>query len=477
MRKLLVLMLVVFLTLSCTAISFAAPFTDLPAKHWAYEAVDKLVKANLIEGYSDGTFRGDKSMSRYEIAFMTARAIERYDQANVQQKTIIDKLSSEFAAELNKMGLRIAKVEAKTNSWVTGGDMRFRYHWNDPKTPGGSALRGADQFDWRGRVRFTGTLSERWTANARITSPWSNRAGNSDGNPGASASFDIFNMRGTNVLGLDSFKVGRDWYLLGNGIINKSAAVDGIWTSKKLGDTNFNFFVGNVKSYTTTLTASADTGNANTFTSAEFSRKLDKSLKVGAAYYLSDMKGSSTGGSYNYGNLNANNGAAFDRSQGYVLSFSKEFSGLTLIGDYVASTLDNPRNIKGSPKGWFAQLSNGTGPSAKAVFGNTPMVNIKKVGDFAWLVGYRRIESGATPPDLGGFDQVAVASTAQQYNVFMHGTDNVKGWMVSLETVPDKNITVNLTLQDLSIVNRAMATNLTRDKLDTTAVLTFNYWF
>lgn len=162
MRKLLVFMLAALFMFSLTATGFAATFADVPAKHWAYEAVEKLAKANLIEGYGDGTFRGDKPMSRYEIAFMTARAIERYDLANTQQKAAIDKLSAEFAAELNKMGLRVAKLESKTNTWVSGGDMRFRYHWNNPQTPGGSRLHGpinstgGDELDLQVRLTRSG---------------------------------------------------------------------------------------------------------------------------------------------------------------------------------------------------------------------------------------------------------------------------------------------------------------------------------
>jgi hypothetical protein len=467
MRKLLIWMFAVLLMFAFTATGFAAAFVDMPADHWAYDAVIKLAKANLIEGYSDGTFRGDKAMSRYEVSFLVARAIEKYEVADAGQKKLIDKLSIEFATELNKMGIRMAKVETKTNSWVSGGDMRFRYHVNAPKTPGSSKLGSADNFDWRGRIRFSGQLNDNWTATARIASPWSNRFGNSDGNVGSVANIDVFNMKGANILGFDSVKIGRDSFAAGHNMISKSASVDGIWLNDTLAGGVFMGFVGNTKQ--------ATGGKANTLSLGQFTWKPQKDLRFGVGYYWADIPGTSkTDGT---GDLMADNGAQFDSSRGYDLFFAYDMSKMTLLGEYIGSTLQNPVNMPGSPKGWSVQLSNGSGPSSKAFFGNTPMTNPKKIGDTAWLVGYRRVQSGTTPVSLGGFDQMAVASPSQAYNVFTHGTDNVKGWTFSLETVPDKNITLNLTVQKLSIVNRGLTQKLTSDDLDTTTVFTANYWF
>ncbi|MDO8684246.1 MAG: S-layer homology domain-containing protein [Armatimonadota bacterium] len=51
------------------------PFTDVPTDHWAYDAVDQLVKDGIIVGYPDGTFGGQRAMTRFEFAQAVARAI------------------------------------------------------------------------------------------------------------------------------------------------------------------------------------------------------------------------------------------------------------------------------------------------------------------------------------------------------------------------------------------------------------------
>ena len=51
-----------------TASAYAAnPFSDVPAGHWAYDSINKLAAAGVIEGYGDSTFGGDKLMTRYEM--------------------------------------------------------------------------------------------------------------------------------------------------------------------------------------------------------------------------------------------------------------------------------------------------------------------------------------------------------------------------------------------------------------------------
>ncbi|HEY3426693.1 MAG TPA: S-layer homology domain-containing protein, partial [Negativicutes bacterium] len=455
------------------ATGFAAALTDLPAKHWAYDAVTKLIKANVIEGYDDNTFRGEKSISRYEFAIMTVKAIEQFDRANDEEKQLINKLSAEFADELNRMGVRLTKVEAKTNSWVAGGDLRYRYHVNNPSS-GGKQLQGSDKFDWRSRVRFSGQVTDNWTANIRFAANWSNRFGNQDAF-GSTAYIDVANAKGTNVLGLDSIKIGRDAFAIGLVTISKSASVDGIWLDKNVGSVGVTAFTGNI-SGNTASNGTGDSGDAKQFTTGQFTWKANKNLKLGSGYWVSDITGTSN--ATGTGGLMADNGAGYTRSKGYNLFGTYGFSGLTLLGEYVGTSLKDAVNMPSNPKGWAVQLTNGTGPSAKGgFFGNTPMTNPKKIGDSAWLVGYRRIESGTTPVGLGGFDQVAVAYTSQPYNVFMHGTDNVKGWTLAYEIVPEKNMTLNFCYQNLSIVNHNLTQNLSGNKLDSTFVATLNLMF
>ena len=65
MKKSLVFAMAMALGISTTAFA-ANPFSDLPTGHWAYGAVAKLAAAGVVDGYPDGTFQGDRTMTRYE---------------------------------------------------------------------------------------------------------------------------------------------------------------------------------------------------------------------------------------------------------------------------------------------------------------------------------------------------------------------------------------------------------------------------
>ncbi len=131
MRKFTLLTIILVFLSGISGTAFAANnFTDVPAKHWAYDAVSQLAKAGIIDGYGDGTFRGDRYLTRYEFATITARAIERYSKANAGQKELIDKLSAEFATELNTIGVRLDKLEQNASSVKFSGYARLRYMQN-----------------------------------------------------------------------------------------------------------------------------------------------------------------------------------------------------------------------------------------------------------------------------------------------------------------------------------------------------------
>ena len=59
----------------------------MPSNHWAYEAVSDLSRRGLVEGYPDGTFGGDRMLTRYEFAQIVYRAIQNGVQVNEQLVT------------------------------------------------------------------------------------------------------------------------------------------------------------------------------------------------------------------------------------------------------------------------------------------------------------------------------------------------------------------------------------------------------
>lgn len=100
---------------ACAAVTVSAanPFTDVSADDWAYQAVASLSDEGVIDGYPDGTFRGDKHVTRYEIAQIIARLMAKEDTLNASQKETLAKLSSQYANELKDLGARIAELEKK----------------------------------------------------------------------------------------------------------------------------------------------------------------------------------------------------------------------------------------------------------------------------------------------------------------------------------------------------------------------------
>lgn len=100
---------------ACAAVTVSAanPFTDVSADDWAYQAVASLSDEGIIDGYPDGTFRGDKHVTRYEIAQIVARLMAKEDTLNASQKETLAKLSSQYANELKDLGVRIAELEKK----------------------------------------------------------------------------------------------------------------------------------------------------------------------------------------------------------------------------------------------------------------------------------------------------------------------------------------------------------------------------
>ena len=164
MKKSLVLAMA--MALGVTASAYAAnPFSDVPAGHWAYDSISKLAAAGVIEGYGDDTFRGDRLMTRYEMAQIVAKAMAK--GANV------DKLAAEFADELDALGVRVAALEKKSDNVKITGQVRYHYasYRGNPQSwakgggigPDGqraSNISGDSQL--RTRITFNGKVNDTW---------------------------------------------------------------------------------------------------------------------------------------------------------------------------------------------------------------------------------------------------------------------------------------------------------------------------
>ena len=169
MKKTLVSALTTALVVGAASTTFAAanPFADVPADHWAYDAVAQLVQDGIINGYGDGTYVGDQNMSRYEMAQIVAKAMAKSDAADNNNKALIDKLAAEFSDELANLGVRVADLEAKTDNVKWEG--LVRYDWNTTNFAAKeNAHRDPESNVLKLRLEPTMTINENWTAHARI---------------------------------------------------------------------------------------------------------------------------------------------------------------------------------------------------------------------------------------------------------------------------------------------------------------------
>ena len=188
--------------------AFAAnPFSDVTPDSWAYQAVSQLANAGVINGYPDGTFKGQNNITRYEMAQMVAKAMANQDRANAEQQAMINRLADEFSNELNNLGVRVARLEDRVGNVKVTGDARLRYR---------DAEHANSKFDARARVQFNAKVNDRTDAVVRLTSG-NFELGNSTTGGNADAQIDrayVNHKFGERV----SLKAGRFNQVIGGGL-------------------------------------------------------------------------------------------------------------------------------------------------------------------------------------------------------------------------------------------------------------------
>ncbi len=108
-----------------TALSFAGAaqaeplLSDVPGNHWAKDAVETLAAKHILEGYPDGTFKGDRAMTRWEVAATVARLLKMVEDnqtsfATKAELEALQRLAEQLRPELEALGSRVTALEAKT---------------------------------------------------------------------------------------------------------------------------------------------------------------------------------------------------------------------------------------------------------------------------------------------------------------------------------------------------------------------------
>ncbi|MDR7563434.1 MAG: S-layer homology domain-containing protein [Armatimonadota bacterium] len=182
---------VLALVLALVAPGFTQPFADVPTNHWAYDAIAELAAKGLIEGYPDGTFKGNQPLTRYEMAMVVARIIARIEaiptppppevrradldavrrdlgaavgRISVNERNIatLQRLVNEFRAELQALGVRVTALEeelqalrARLDNTRITGTLEWWYTANQTPTLPPDLIFGP-----RVRIIYTGAVAE-----------------------------------------------------------------------------------------------------------------------------------------------------------------------------------------------------------------------------------------------------------------------------------------------------------------------------
>jgi len=438
MKKYLVTFLIMAFVMGIagTALADVNPFTDVPQGHWAYAAVNKLYQAGIIDGYNDATFMGDKNISRYEMAQMVAKAMANSDNASAENKAIIDKLAVEFASELNTLGVRVSKLETKTNIGLTY-ESRIRFADDSNKV---ASMQGSNNFDFRQRVSFAGAVNDKTSFGARLeTGNVSFGSGSS-----AAAAFDRMYFTFSNVI-FDQDTIGR---FSTNGVTNgllssRTGNNDGIKVVSKLGDAaKFTAMYYDVKPYdnlesdgkTASGTGSNEIGLAN----IDF--KVGDASNINIGYenaHLSYMDKWPTVSAY-----------TAEKSHSYDLGGYTKLGNVYLTGEYVKTTavVDN---VSGNGKAIALQLTNGVTPSFYPVYN---IVDPTKEHTDAFAISYRKID-GYSVPFVSGFKGAdPIAGVVGGKNNSLAQDDNVKGYYFAYQNVLSKGVVLTFEYQDLKQV-------------------------
>jgi len=173
MKKFMAIFAVVALV-AFAAPAFAAtnPFMDVPAGHWAYDAVAQLASRGVVSGYPDGAYKGSQPTTRYEMASVVARALAAVDMDKASQRDVdlLKRLVLEFKNELDALGVkvsdldkRVALLEDGIGGWKIRGIFRFDAMFGDSDSDNSRYTVGPQDNEFskeRFRLFLTKTIDE-----------------------------------------------------------------------------------------------------------------------------------------------------------------------------------------------------------------------------------------------------------------------------------------------------------------------------
>ena len=379
MKKILAIAAVAALTAGVSAYA-ANPFSDVSPDDWAYQAVSDLSDQGVVEGYPDGTFKGERNMTRYELAQVIARLMAREDQLNAEQKATLDKLAGEYADELANLGVRVSNLEKKVGNISWFGDARMRWKEKGYNTDGS---RKADGWDGRMRINAKAQVNDSTYVRGRFTSNM-NFKDDADANTKMDVLF-VHHQFGDKV----GMNLGRNFLTLGQTGMYYDDFFDGA-----------QLFIGDSK-----LTLEAGYGRMNTWIN-DYGQKKDDTV-------YARLYGQTGRIGYDAEYIKTVGTADADKKSIWGAGLTVGVTdAVDIFGDFYKNT-----EPKGDPQMWTAGLG----------FGH---YNLKKPGTFRVAAQYVRNEAGAY---FGGSTYTAFPASS------LLNVDS-KFWLANADVVLAKNV-------------------------------------
>jgi hypothetical protein len=414
-----------------TAFAANRNFDDVPRNDWTYGAVNKLLQVGVIDDYDDKTFKGEKIVTRYEMALIIRRAIEKsekIEKIDIETKTLINKLATEYGSELKDLGVgtinQSAVEDKKANviDW-SGSNFRIRYDRKTTTTAKGTVTSTSRPKDFNYNLELVGhaQFAPGWTAEIRLEG---NKDSNGVDNAAAdnlSGDFDIEQMFVTGPVGQGTLKVGRFKNNPIIGFVNKEFAEGIRYSFGKVVKTNITWAKNDSKyTYAKTDTvksssaglageSSMNPGYGTNVASIDSKYSLDKTTDLFTAFYFT-----------NSSNSNYKAGRIFESA------FAKKFTpDVVLRGNYVQS------NRADNNHAYYASIA-------------YKKADLAKVGSYGWVLEGVRNEAKATIKTDSDIKDYAYDSTktglmTNDGEILSSITNGQKGFDIVYQYIPVQN--------------------------------------
>lgn len=405
-----------------TAMAAEGSLADVPKDHWSYEAVDQLVKDGIIEGMPDGTYAGDRAISRYEMAVIVARATDKMEEANIADRALIEKMQSEYDSELKTLQADVKDLKEQVGRVNFHGMFRAQYDW-DHNEDNDTLDKGTNRYylDLRGDYK----VNDNWTV--KFQSETNRHYADGHDRTNEAAIDDNGDMVSKTWSGHDGniqriwvegefpnsgaqLNVGRAWRGLGFQNVLFGNESDGVQLSvpiKGTGLTASGFWM-----------ASTGSGNKESLYGLGAQGSVGHCVDINMAYAKSSLsKGEFNNSRTAYKTVEydghkfieqyENLGSPNARSNGYVISAGVDLAkNLRFIGDYVKTNADFQNNSTALRLNW--RNTDLQDPGSFSVY-----ARYIKYGENGWLAG------------------------DDEWNSTWNGT---KGWILGFKYVPLKNV-------------------------------------